>query len=133
MAAGFLNFKISSFHNLLNANPPPFHLFNVCPVLSHQQNRISRLPTFFTFSKSAPSFMSPTKPAPPLLPPLARILISTLASSHTMQQLVEIIPIKLLLLLSKPHNAARPRDHPHRPLAQRDDEQDEETMNVPTN
>ena len=51
-----------------------------------------------------------------------------------MQQLVEIIPILilLLLLLIEPHNAAQ-RDHPHRPLAQRDDEQDEETMNVPTN
>ena len=52
-----------------------------------------------------------------------------------MQQLVEIIPILLLLLLLliEPHNAAARPDHPHHALAQRDGEQDEETMNVPTN
>ena len=44
-----------------------------------------------------PSFMSRTKPAPPLLPPLARILISALAASHTMQ--LEIIPIIRIIML----------------------------------
>ena len=116
---------MSSFHNLLNGNlllftfstsvPSQFYLTNKTSLLKKEKSLVCQHWSFLHFPSLLPVLCRGNKTCSP-----------TFAASRQNSDLSSGI---------EPHNAAAlpRRDHPHHTIAQRDEEQDEETMNVSTN